>query len=115
MTIFVNDSRCVTLSSTQYSAATIGTSSTCWTYHPTVIESTRRFTKPCRLLSRLAPPLDAILVTVLLKHPHHPVLNPANAAEPVEDAVPEPICATLEYVHITVESDLIAKATRLLP
>jgi hypothetical protein len=45
------------------------------------------------------------------------VLNPANAAEPVEDAVPEPICATFaEYVAITLwKSDLIAKATGLLP
>jgi hypothetical protein len=56
-------------------------------------------------------------VTVLLKHPHHPVLNPANAAEPVEDAVPEPICATFaEYVAITLwKSDLIAKATEASP
>jgi hypothetical protein len=49
--------------------------------------------------------------------PTSPVLNPANAAEPVEDAVPEPICATFaEYVAITLwKSDLIAKATGLLP
>jgi hypothetical protein len=56
----------------QHAIATLGTSSTSWTYHPVGIECTRRFvavSKNAASFQDSRPPSDAVPVTVLLDTP----------------------------------------------
>jgi hypothetical protein len=99
--------------------ATLGTSSTSWTYHPAGIECTRRFvavSKNAASFQDSRPPSDAVPVTVLLDTPTLLRCSiPPMPLEPAHDAVRAPINATFADYVATLslwERDLLAQRRR---
>jgi hypothetical protein len=81
-----------------HATATLGTSSTSWTYYPAGIECTRRFivvSKNAASFQDSRPPPDAVRVTVLLEAPTLLRCSiPPMPLEPAHDALRAPINAT---------------------
>jgi hypothetical protein len=104
----------------QTNTATLGTSSTSWTYHPAAIESTRRFiavSKSDASFQDSRPPPDAVPVTVLLETTTLLRCSiPPMQTEPVHDAARALNCDTFAAYVATLplwEQDLLAQATEV--